>query len=83
MGILATIIVGLVVGLLARFFMPGRDPMGIILTILLGIVGAWFGSWIGQVMGMYQEGEPAGWIMSIVGAMIVLFLFRMLAPRYT
>lgn len=83
MAILATIVVGLVVGLLARFFMPGRDPIGIILTILLGIVGAWFGSWVGQVMGMYQEGEPAGWIMSIIGAMIVLFLFRMLAPRYT
>lgn len=81
MSVLATIVIGLIVGLLARFLMPGRDPMGFVLTALLGIVGAWLGSWIGASMGMYAQGEPAGWLMSVLGAMLVLFIYRMVAGR--
>lgn len=78
MGIIATIVIGLIVGLLARFLMPGRDPMGFVLTAILGIVGAALGSWIGQALGMYRQGEPAGWIMAVIGAMIVLFVYRLI-----
>lgn len=81
MGIIATVVIGLIVGLLARFFMPGRDPMGFILTAVLGIVGAALGSWIGQALGMYRDGEPAGMIMAVIGAMIVLFVYRLVSPR--
>jgi uncharacterized membrane protein YeaQ/YmgE (transglycosylase-associated protein family) len=77
MEILATITIGLVLGFIARILMPGRDPMGFILTALLGIVGAWLGSWAGSAMGLYRPGEPAGWLMSILGAMIVLFIYRL------
>jgi uncharacterized membrane protein YeaQ/YmgE (transglycosylase-associated protein family) len=81
MGIIATIVIGLVVGLIARFLMPGRDPMGFILTALLGIIGAWLGTWIGSAMGMYAPGEPAGLFMSVVGAIVVLFIYRMIVGR--
>jgi uncharacterized membrane protein YeaQ/YmgE (transglycosylase-associated protein family) len=78
MGIIATIVIGLVVGLIARFLMPGRDPMGFVLTALLGIIGAWLGSWAGTAFGWYQQGEPAGFLMSVIGAMLVLFIYRMI-----
>ncbi|MBC7421216.1 MAG: GlsB/YeaQ/YmgE family stress response membrane protein [Bdellovibrio sp.] len=81
MAILATIFIGLIIGLLARFLMPGRDPMGFILTALLGIVGAWLGSWIGIQTGMYAQGEPAGFVMATIGALVVLFIYRLLAGR--
>jgi len=77
MGILSWIIVGLIVGALAKLVMPGRDPGGIIITILLGIAGALLGGWIGRVLGLYTPGEPAGWIMSVVGAIVILFVYRM------
>jgi len=81
MSVLATIVIGLIVGLLARFFMPGRDPMGFVLTALLGIVGAWLGTWVGASFGWYAPGEPAGLLMSVIGAMLVLFIYRMVAGR--
>jgi uncharacterized membrane protein YeaQ/YmgE (transglycosylase-associated protein family) len=81
MSVLATIVIGLIVGLLARFFMPGRDPMGFVLTALLGIVGAWLGTWVGTSFGWYAAGEPAGLLMSVIGAMVVLFIYRMVAGR--
>ena len=81
MSIIATIVIGLVVGLVARFLMPGRDPMGFIMTALLGIVGAWFGSWLGQATGMYAQGEPAGFFMAVVGAIVVLFIYRLIVGR--
>lgn len=77
MNIIVTIIVGLIVGLLARLVMPGRDSMGLILTTLLGIAGAFLGAWIGQAAGVYAPGETAGWLMSILGACIVLFIARL------
>ena len=63
--------------------MPGPDPGGIILTIVLGIVGALLGGWVGRVMGLYREGEAAGFIMAVVGAVIVLVLYRFIAPTRT
>lgn len=81
MGIISTLIIGLVVGLIARFLMPGRDPMGFIMTALLGIIGAWLGSWAGQAMGLYNEGEPAGFFMSVIGAIVVLFIYRAVVGR--
>jgi uncharacterized membrane protein YeaQ/YmgE (transglycosylase-associated protein family) len=76
MSVLSWLISGLIIGVLAKLFMPGRDPGGFIVTILLGIVGAFVASYIGQVLGMYQPGEPAGWIMSILGAVVVLAIYR-------
>ena len=81
MSILWTIIIGLIVGALAKFVMPGKDPGGIIVTILLGIVGAFVGTFIGRALGMYQTGQSAGWIMSLLGAIVVLFIYRMVAGR--
>jgi uncharacterized membrane protein YeaQ/YmgE (transglycosylase-associated protein family) len=74
-SIISTIVVGLIVGAIAKLLMPGKDPGGFIVTILLGIVGAFVGSWIGRMfMG---ENYAAGWIMSVVGAMILLLLYRL------
>ena len=81
MGILSWLIVGLVVGALAKLFMPGKDPGGIILTIGLGIAGALVGGAIGRGLGFYGSGEPAGWIMSIVGAIILLAIYRVAVGR--
>ena len=78
MGILVWIVFGLIVGAVAKFIMPGRDPGGIIVTILLGIVGALLGGWLGQGLGLYAPGEPAGFIMAVIGAIIVLLLYRLL-----
>ena len=76
MTILSWLISGLIIGALARLFMPGKDPGGILVTILLGVVGAFIASYIGQTLGWYLPGEPAGWIMSIVGAILVLAIYR-------
>jgi len=81
MDILWTIIIGLIVGALAKLVMPGKDPGGIIITILLGIVGAFVGTFLGRALGLYAAGEPAGWIMSVIGAVIVLLIYRMVTGR--
>ena len=81
MGILTWILFGLVVGVIAKLLMPGRDPGGFIVTILLGIAGALVGGFVGRAMGFYGEGQGAGWIMSILGAIVVLALYRMMARR--
>jgi uncharacterized membrane protein YeaQ/YmgE (transglycosylase-associated protein family) len=82
MGILAWILFGLVVGIIAKLLMPGRDPGGFIITILIGIVGAVLGGFIGRALGFYGPNQSAGWIISILGAMLLLFLYRMIArPR--
>jgi uncharacterized membrane protein YeaQ/YmgE (transglycosylase-associated protein family) len=75
-GILSWIFFGLIVGLLARLFHPGRDPSGCIVTILLGIAGSLVGGFIGRGIGLYGPGERAGWIMSIIGAVLVLVIYR-------
>ncbi len=79
MEILLWIVFGLAVGLVAKFLFPGRDPGGIVLTIALGIVGAIVGGWLGRVMGLYRPGEVAGFIMAVVGAIVVLGLYRVVA----
>ena len=81
MGILWTIIIGFVAGLIARALMPGPNPMGFILTAVLGIVGAVVANFLGRTLGWYGEGEGAGLIASVVGALIVLFLYGLMAKR--
>jgi uncharacterized membrane protein YeaQ/YmgE (transglycosylase-associated protein family) len=76
MGIIGTIIVGLIVGALARFVMPGEQKLGWILTILLGIGGSMAAGFIGQALGWYQAGEGAGWIASVLGAVLLLFVVQ-------
>ena len=77
MGILGWIVFGLVVGAIAKLLMPGRDPGGIIVTMVLGIVGALLGGFVGRALGMYGTNESAGFIMALVGAVFVLFIYRM------
>lgn len=76
MNVISWILFGLVVGVLAKFLMPGKDPGGFIITILLGIAGAMLGGWITTMVGMGGDGQSAGWIMSILGAIILLTLYR-------
>lgn len=77
MHLIWTIIIGFIVGLIARFLMPGRDPMGFIITTILGIVGALIAGYAGQAFGWYRPGQGAGFIASVIGAMILLFLYRL------
>lgn len=80
-GLIGWIVFGLVVGALAKLVMPGRDPGGCIVTILLGIGGAVLGGWLGRMLGFYREGEPAGFIMAFIGAVLILAIYRLLARR--
>ena len=75
------LLIGLVVGAIAKLLMPRRDPGGCIVTILLGIAGALLASYLGQAIGWYQPGQPAGFIGSIVGAMLLLLVYRLLFRR--
>lgn len=75
------VIVGLVVGALAKLFMPGRDPGGFIITIIIGIAGSFLASFLGKAAGLYRQGESAGFIASILGAMLLLFVYRLIARR--
>lgn len=81
MGIISMIVVGFIVGLLARAIMPGDQKLGIILTIILGIIGSVVAGYLGGALGFYQPGQGAGWVGSIVGAIIVLFIYGMIAKR--
>jgi len=81
MEILGWILFGLVVGALAKLVMPGRDPGGIIVTMLLGIAGAVLGGFGGRALGLYQEGEAAGFLMSLLGAIVLLALYRVFIGR--
>jgi uncharacterized membrane protein YeaQ/YmgE (transglycosylase-associated protein family) len=77
-SVLGWIVFGLIVGVVAKLLMPGKDPGGVIVTILLGIVGALVGGFIGRAIGWYPPGHPAGFIMATIGAILVLFLYRKL-----
>lgn len=81
MGLIYTLLVGLIVGAIAKMLMPGKDPGGWIITIALGIAGAWVGSWLGRTLGLYTEGQAAGWIASVVGAMVLLFVYRLVTGK--
>jgi len=78
MGFIGTIVVGLIVGAIARFVMPGEQKMGWIMTILLGIGGSLLAGFLGQALGLYRVDQPAGWIGSVVGALILLFVVNKL-----
>jgi uncharacterized membrane protein YeaQ/YmgE (transglycosylase-associated protein family) len=80
-SILGWIVFGLIVGVVAKFLMPGRDPGGLIVTILIGIAGAVVGGYIGRAMGWYAEGEPAGFIVATLGAILLLVVYRMVAGK--
>jgi uncharacterized membrane protein YeaQ/YmgE (transglycosylase-associated protein family) len=77
-GLLMTIIIGFIVGVIAKFIMPGKENMGFILTTVLGIAGSLVATYAGQVIGWYQAGEGAGWIGSIVGAFLLLWIYNRL-----
>jgi len=81
MEIFYAILIGLVVGIVAKFLMPGKDPGGFIITTLLGIAGAIVTKYLGQALHWYQPGEPAGFVASVVGAIILLVLYRMVFGR--
>jgi uncharacterized membrane protein YeaQ/YmgE (transglycosylase-associated protein family) len=82
-GVLGWIVFGLIVGVIAKLLMPGRDPGGFIVTMLLGVAGALLGGWIGQAVGWYGPNEGAGFFMSLLGAIALLFLYRVLFARRT
>ena len=81
MGIIWTLIIGLLAGIVAKFLMPGPDPGGFIITILLGIAGAFLATFLGQTVGWYDAGEGAGFIGAVVGAVIILIIYRMMRKR--
>lgn len=81
MGIIWTIIIGFLAGVVAKFLMPGRDPGGFIITTLLGIIGAVVATYLGQAVGWYRAGEGAGFIGAVVGAVILLAIYRAVAGR--
>jgi uncharacterized membrane protein YeaQ/YmgE (transglycosylase-associated protein family) len=81
MGNIATVVVGLIVGAIARFVLPGEQKMGWILTCLLGIAGSLIAGYAGQAFGWYAPGQPAGWIASVVGAVLLLIVVGMLRKR--
>ncbi len=80
-ALLWELIIGLVVGALAKFFMPGKDPGGIFITIILGIAGSIGATFLGQLIGWYKQGQSAGFIVSILGAMLLLWIYRMIKSR--
>jgi uncharacterized membrane protein YeaQ/YmgE (transglycosylase-associated protein family) len=81
MSIIGTIIIGFIVGLIARALKPGNDRLGIIMTTLLGIAGAFVARFAGQALGLYTANEPAGWIASVIGAVVLLFVVAMVRGR--
>lgn len=81
MSILGTLIIGFLAGLVAKLLMPGRDPKGFIITIVLGVVGAFLATWLGRQLGWYGEGEAAGFIGAVVGSIILLVIYRLTLGR--
>ena len=81
MSIIGTIVVGFIVGLIARAIKPGDDRLGLVMTTLLGIAGAFLARYAGQAMGWYQADQPAGWIASIVGAVVLLVIYGLIRGR--
>jgi uncharacterized membrane protein YeaQ/YmgE (transglycosylase-associated protein family) len=80
-AIIGTLVIGLIIGVVAKLLMPGRDPGGCIITMLLGVAGSFVASYLGEKMGWYEQGQPAGFIASVIGAMLLLLLYRLIAPR--
>ena len=82
-SLLWTAIIGLIVGAIAKLIMPGKDPGGIIVTMLIGIAGAFLGGYLGRLVGNYQPGQPAGFLMSLVGALILLGIYHLIKRAQT
>ncbi|HKD01997.1 MAG TPA: GlsB/YeaQ/YmgE family stress response membrane protein [Terriglobales bacterium] len=74
-------LIGLIVGAIAKLLMPGKDPGGILITMALGVVGSLVATWLGQLVGWYQPGQRAGFIMSVAGAVLLLFLYRLIKGK--
>jgi uncharacterized membrane protein YeaQ/YmgE (transglycosylase-associated protein family) len=81
MHLIWTLIIALVIGAVAKFLMPGKDPGGIIITILIGIAGSFIATYIGRAMGWYQEGQGAGFIMSVLGAILLLGIYHLIRRK--
>ena len=81
MNIIWMLLIGLLIGVVAKFLTPGRDPGGCLLTIVLGIAGSFLASYLGQKMGWYLPGEPAGFFAAVLGAILILLLFRLISGR--
>ena len=81
MAFLGTVFVGLIVGLIARAIKPGDDKMGWIMTIILGVLGALAAGYVGRAMGFYQPGQPAGWIASVLGAIVLLVIYDLVRRK--
>lgn len=81
MSLIATFFIGLIVGIVAKMLMPGRDPGGFIITAIIGIAGAFIASFLGQSIGWYNANEPAGFIASVIGSMLLLGLYRVATGR--
>jgi len=75
------VLIGLVIGAIAKLLMPGKDPGGFIVTILLGIAGSVVGTWIGRAVGLYHEGQAAGFIMSVAGALLILAIYHIIRRK--
>ncbi len=80
-GLIGTIIFGLIVGIVAKFLMPGKDPSGFFITAIIGIVGSLIGEFLGRTLGLYPPGHPAGFIMSVIGAMLLLYIYHLVVNR--
>ena len=81
MGIIGWVLFGGVVGVIAKLLMPGRDPGGFVITILLGIAGALLGGFLGRALGLYREGDPVGYIMAVIGSILLLVIYRFAVGR--
>jgi uncharacterized membrane protein YeaQ/YmgE (transglycosylase-associated protein family) len=81
LSLLWTALIGLIIGAVAKLLMPGKDPGGIWITMLLGIAGSFLASWLGRAVGWYQEGQSAGFIMSVVGALILLAIYHLIKRK--
>jgi uncharacterized membrane protein YeaQ/YmgE (transglycosylase-associated protein family) len=81
LSLLWTAFIGLIIGAVAKLIMPGKDPGGIWITMLLGIAGSFLASWLGRLAGWYKEGQSAGFIISVIGALVLLILYRMIKSK--
>lgn len=81
LGLLWTLLIGLVIGAVAKLLMPGRDPGGFLITMAIGIAGSFVGRLLGRMIGLYDRGEGAGFIMSVAGAMLLLWVYRVIQSR--
>lgn len=81
MSILVTLLIGLVIGVVAKFLLPGDDPGGVLMTVVIGIAGSFIAGYVGRAAGWYSEGEPVGFLASVAGAIVLLLLYRALFGR--